>query len=59
MTRVLFILQSPISAFNLLAPLVILRLTPLGFDHIRLTGRYDFTLTAQPETGGLRPLRRV
>ena len=34
------------------------RLTPLGFDHIRLTGRYDFTLTAKPETGGLRPLRR-
>jgi TnpA family transposase len=35
----------------------ILRLTPLGFDHIRLTGRYDFTLTALPEAGGLRPLR--
>lgn len=34
------------------------RLTPLGFDHIRLTGRYDFTLTAQPEAGGLRQLRR-
>ncbi len=34
------------------------RLTPLGFDHIRLTGRYDFTLTARPEIGGLRPLRR-
>lgn len=35
------------------------RLTPLGFDHIRLTGRYDFTLTAKPERGGLRPLRRA
>ena len=37
----------------------LLRLTPLGFDRIRLTGRYDFTLTAQPESGGLRPLRRA
>lgn len=35
------------------------RLTPLRFDHIRLTGRYDFTLTAKPEMGGLRPLRRA
>ena len=35
----------------------VLRLTPLSFDHIRLTGRYDFTLTAQPEAGGLRSLR--
>jgi len=34
------------------------RLTPLGFDHIRMTGRYDFTLTAKPEPGGLRPMRR-
>lgn len=34
------------------------RLTPLGHDHIRLTGRYDFKLTAKPETGGLRPLRQ-
>lgn len=34
------------------------RLTPLGYDHIRLTGRYDFTLTAHPEPGGLRPLQR-
>lgn len=33
------------------------RLIPLGYDHIRLTGRYDFTLTAQPEAGGLRPLQ--
>lgn len=33
------------------------RLTPLGHNHIRLTGRYDFTLTAKPEPGGLRPLR--
>jgi TnpA family transposase len=36
----------------------VLRLTPLSFDHIRLTGRYNFTLTAKPESGGLRPLRR-
>jgi TnpA family transposase len=35
------------------------RLTPLGHEHIRLTGRYDFTLTANPETGGLRPLRQL
>jgi hypothetical protein len=35
------------------------RLIPLGYEHIRLTGRYDFTLTAKPETGGLRPLRQV
>ena len=35
------------------------RLTPLGHEHIRLTGRYDFTLTAKPETGGLRPLRQA
>lgn len=34
------------------------RLTPLGYDHIRQTGRYDFTLTAQPEAGGLRPLQQ-
>jgi hypothetical protein len=34
------------------------RLTPLGHEHIRLTGRYDFTLKANPETGGLRPLRQ-
>jgi TnpA family transposase len=33
------------------------RLTPLGHEHIRLTGRYDFTLTANPEAGRLRPLR--
>jgi len=35
------------------------RLTPLGYDHIRLLGRYDFTLREKPEAGGLRPLRRV
>lgn len=34
------------------------RLTPLGFDHIRFLGHYDFTLRARPEAGGLRPLRR-
>ena len=36
----------------------VLRLTPLSYDYIRLTGRYNFTLTAKPESGGLRPLRR-
>jgi len=35
------------------------RLTPLSFDRIRMTGRYDFTLKAKPEAGGLRPLRGV
>jgi TnpA family transposase len=34
------------------------RLTPLGFEHIRFLGRYDFTLKARTEVGGLRPLRR-
>ena len=34
------------------------RLTPLWYDHIRLTGRYEFTLTAKPEVGGLRPLQQ-
>lgn len=33
------------------------RLTPLGHEHIRLTDRYDFSLTAKPEMGDLRPLR--
>ena len=33
------------------------RLTPLGYEHIRLIGRYDFTLRTKPEHGGLRPLR--
>jgi TnpA family transposase len=34
------------------------RLTPLWYDHIRLTGRYAFALTAKPEVGGLRPLQQ-
>jgi TnpA family transposase len=34
------------------------RLTPLGFAHIRFLGRYDFTLKARTEVGGLRPLRQ-
>jgi len=34
------------------------RITPLGFKHIRFLGRYDFTLRARPEAGGLRPLRQ-
>ena len=34
------------------------RLTPLGYEHIRLIGRYDFTLRTKPERGGLRPLRK-
>lgn len=35
------------------------RLTPLGHEHMRLTGHYDFTLTAKPEIGGLRPLQKA
>jgi TnpA family transposase len=35
------------------------RLNPLGFKHIRFLGRYDFTLRARPDAGGLRPLRQV
>ena len=34
------------------------RLTPLGFEHIRFLGRYDFTLKVKTEVGGLRPLRQ-
>jgi len=34
------------------------RLTPLGFEHIRFLGRYDFTLKTRTEVGGLRPLRQ-
>ena len=34
------------------------RLNPLGFEHIRFLGRYDFTLKARTEVGGLRPLRQ-
>lgn len=34
------------------------RLAPLGFEHIRFLGHFDFTLKAKPEAGGLRPLRR-
>jgi TnpA family transposase len=34
------------------------RLTPLGYEYIRLIGRYDFTLRTKPERGGLRPLRQ-
>lgn len=30
-----------------------------GAFHGRSTGRYDFTLTAQPKAGGLRPLRQA
>jgi TnpA family transposase len=33
------------------------RLTPLAFDHIRLTGRYNFPLASQ-EGSDLRPLRQ-
>ena len=35
----------------------IARLTPLGFDHIRLIGRYDFMPQKALEDGELRPLR--
>ena len=33
------------------------RLSPLGFAHINLVGRYTFTLTPQVAHGVLRPLR--
>ena len=36
----------------------IARLTPLGYEHIRLIGRYDFTFPKDRDRGRLRPLRR-
>lgn len=32
------------------------RLSPLGHDHINIMGRYSFSLPAEIENGGLRPL---
>ena len=33
------------------------RLSPLGFDHINMLGRYAFTLPEKVARGELRPLR--
>jgi len=33
------------------------RLSPLGFDHINMLGRYAFTLPGTVARGELRPLR--
>ena len=33
------------------------RLSPLGFDHINMLGRYAFTLPGMVARGELRPLR--
>ena len=33
------------------------RLSPLGFEHINMLGRYAFTLPDVVARGGLRPLR--
>ena len=35
----------------------IARLTPLGFEHINMHGRYQFTITEAMTRGALRPLR--
>jgi Tn3 transposase DDE domain-containing protein len=35
----------------------IARLSPLGFDHINMLGRYAFTLPETVARGELRPLR--
>ena len=35
----------------------ITRLTPLGFEHINMHGRYQFTITEAMTRGALRPLR--
>jgi|GEM_PF-6861376 len=34
------------------------RLSPLGFDHLRMLGRYNFSLPDDIRDGQLRPLRR-
>jgi len=33
------------------------RLSPLGFDHLRFLGRYNFSLPEPVRNGQLRPLR--
>ncbi len=35
------------------------RLSPLGYDHINLLGRYTFSLPGEVRQGALRPLREV
>ncbi|CAO5185801.1 transposase [Frankia sp. AiPs1] len=35
----------------------ITRLSPLGFDHLRMLGRYNFSLPDDIRDGQLRPLR--
>ena len=35
------------------------RLSPLGYDHINLLGRYTFSLSEEVRQGALRPLREV
>ncbi len=35
----------------------IARLSPLGFDHLNMLGRYNFSLPEIVQSGGLRPLR--
>jgi len=35
----------------------VVRLSPLGYEHINLLGRYDFTLPESLRQGGMRPLR--
>ena len=37
----------------------VVRLSPLGFEHINLHGRYQFTVTEAMARGELRPLRRL
>ena len=40
-----------------IAPADLERISPLGFDHINLVGRYTFALASQVAQGHLRPLR--
>ncbi len=35
------------------------RLSPLGYDHINLLGRYTFSLAEAIRQGALRPLREL
>jgi TnpA family transposase len=41
----------------LIEPEVVARLSPLGFQHIRFLGRYDFNLDEHVVAGQLRPIR--
>ena len=40
------------------APTIVTRVAPLGWEHIGLTGDYVRTDAGQPSDGVLRPLRR-